>query len=43
MCSGEARDTSQCEQISALLARVGDKWTVLVVGSLGPGPMRFNA
>ncbi len=43
MCPGEAHDTSQCEQISALLARVGDKWTVLVVGSLGPGPMRFNA
>ena len=43
MCPGEARDTSQCEQISALLSRVGDKWTVLVVGSLGAGPMRFNA
>ena len=43
MCSGEARDTSQCEQISALLARVGDKWTVLVVRVLGAGPMRFNA
>jgi DNA-binding HxlR family transcriptional regulator len=43
MCPGEPRDTSQCEQISALLSRVGDKWTVLVVGSLGPGPMRFNA
>ena len=36
-------DTSQCEQISALLSRVGDKWTVLVVRVLGPGPMRFNA
>ena len=43
MCAGEAHETSKCEQISALLARVGDKWTVLVVGSLGPGPMRFNA
>jgi DNA-binding HxlR family transcriptional regulator len=43
MCPGEAHETSQCEHISALLARVGDKWTVLVVGSLGPGPMRFNA
>jgi DNA-binding HxlR family transcriptional regulator len=43
MCPGEAHETSQCEQISALLSRVGDKWTVLVVGSLGPGPMRFNA
>ena len=43
MCPGEARDTSQCEQISALLSRVGDKWTVLVVGVLGNGPVRFNA
>jgi DNA-binding HxlR family transcriptional regulator len=24
------------------LQRVGDKWTVLVVGKLGDGPMRFN-
>ena len=30
-------------EISALLSRVGDKWTVLVVGVLGAGPMRFNA
>ncbi|MFO1141972.1 MAG: helix-turn-helix domain-containing protein [Amaricoccus sp.] len=43
MCPGEPGDTAQCEQISALLSRVGDKWTVLVVGSLGRGPMRFNA
>lgn len=43
MCPGVARDTSQCEQISALLSRVGDKWTVLVVQMLGAGPMRFNA
>ena len=43
MCPGELRDTSQCEQISALLSRVGDKWTVLVVDVLGAGPMRFNA
>lgn len=43
MCPGEARDTGQCAAISALLSRVGDKWTVLVVGVLGAGPMRFNA
>ncbi len=43
MCPGEFEDTSQCEQISALLSRVGDKWTVLVVRILGAGPMRFNA
>lgn len=43
MCPGNAHDTSECEQISALLSRVGDKWTVLVVGVLGAGSMRFNA
>ena len=43
MCPGDAEETTQCEQISALLSRVGDKWTVLVVGVLGTGPMRFNA
>ena len=43
MCPGEAGDTTHCEQISALLSRVGDKWTVLVVGVLGRGPVRFNA
>jgi DNA-binding HxlR family transcriptional regulator len=28
--------------VSEVLARVGDKWTVLVVGVLGEGPKRFN-
>ena len=28
--------------MSDILQRVGDKWTVLVVGKLGDGPMRFN-
>ena len=28
--------------MSDILQRVGDKWTVLVVGKLGKGPMRFN-
>ena len=31
-----------CRVISELLARVGDKWTVLVVSELGAGPKRFN-
>jgi DNA-binding HxlR family transcriptional regulator len=43
MCPGDPDETAQCEHISALLSRVGDKWTVLVVGSLGKGPARFNA
>jgi DNA-binding HxlR family transcriptional regulator len=31
-----------CRTISNLLARIGDKWTVLVVQTLGHGPKRFN-
>ncbi|TGO03908.1 winged helix-turn-helix transcriptional regulator [Serinibacter arcticus] len=27
----------------ALLDRIGDRWTVLVVGSLAEGPLRFSA
>jgi DNA-binding HxlR family transcriptional regulator len=38
------RDPSNpvCRTISTLLARIGDKWTVLVVTTLGEGPRRFN-
>jgi DNA-binding HxlR family transcriptional regulator len=31
-----------CRTISTLLSRIGDKWTVLVVTTLGEGPRRFN-
>ena len=31
-----------CRAASEVLARVGDKWTVLVVSTLGDGPVRFN-
>jgi DNA-binding HxlR family transcriptional regulator len=31
-----------CRAISDVLARVGDKWSVLVVTRLGAGPVRFN-
>src|SRR5690242_20093592 len=31
-----------CRIISTLLSRIGDKWTVLVVETLGAGPKRFN-
>lgn len=39
-CSG---DHAQCEHISRMLARISDKWSLLVVRTLGPGPRRFNA
>src|SRR6266568_7078991 len=35
-------EPEDCRAVSEVLARVGDKWTVLVVGMLGDGPKRFN-
>ena len=37
------RDTAQCVHISRVLARISDKWSLLVVRVLGNGPLRFNA
>ena len=34
--------TEPCRRVSAILSRVGDKWTVLVVRELGDGPKRFS-
>jgi DNA-binding HxlR family transcriptional regulator len=34
--------SSDCRAVSSVLARVGDKWTVLIVALLGDGPKRFN-
>ncbi|MGH7003353.1 MAG: winged helix-turn-helix transcriptional regulator [Alphaproteobacteria bacterium] len=34
--------TPACTAVHHILARVGDKWTVLVVSHLGNGSMRFN-
>lgn len=39
---GNLHEPSDCRAISAVLSRVGDKWTVLVVSALGTGPKRFN-
>ncbi|AYM14796.1 hypothetical protein At1D1108_51700 (plasmid) [Agrobacterium tumefaciens] len=32
-----------CRALADVLARVGDKWTIMVVGALSNGPMRYNA
>ena len=37
------QDTAACDHISRMLARISDKWTLLVVRVLGHGPLRFNA
>ena len=36
------RRSEQCMRVSEVLARVGDKWSILVIGTLGAGPRRFN-
>lgn len=39
----DTSDTATCQAISRLLARIGDKWSLLIVRVLGGGPTRFNA
>ena len=31
-----------CRAVTETLARIGDKWTVMVVGALSQGPLRYN-
>jgi DNA-binding HxlR family transcriptional regulator len=33
---------TDCQAVSSILARIGDKWSVLVIMMLGDGPVRFN-
>lgn len=42
MKPGHMHLSGDCKAISAVLARIGDKWTVLVVNFLGLGPRRFS-
>jgi DNA-binding HxlR family transcriptional regulator len=39
---GNLHVPEDCRAVSEVLSRVGDKWTILVVGELGEGPRRFN-
>ena len=39
---GNLHVPEDCRAVSEVLSRVGDKWTILVVGELGSGPRRFN-
>lgn len=34
---------AKCRMLGQILDRVGDKWTIMAVGALSHGPMRFNA
>ncbi|KPF46241.1 helix-turn-helix domain-containing protein [Rhizobium sp. AAP43] len=40
MCNGY--DPAKCTTVSEMLARLGDKWTVLVIMMLDDGPQRFS-
>ncbi|MEJ1969900.1 MAG: helix-turn-helix domain-containing protein [Rhizomicrobium sp.] len=42
MKQGNIHETGDCRAVSGVLARIGDKWSVLVVSRLGKSPMRFN-
>ncbi len=43
MKQGNLHLTEDCRPVAEVLARIGDKWTVLIVTTLGTGPMRFSA
>lgn len=41
-CLRHEGNAEVCGAISDLLARIGDKWSLLIVRTLGGGPLRFN-
>jgi DNA-binding HxlR family transcriptional regulator len=41
-CASREGGEEVCGAISDMLARIGDKWSLLIVTTLGEGPMRFN-
>ncbi|RTQ85823.1 MULTISPECIES: winged helix-turn-helix transcriptional regulator [Stenotrophomonas] len=40
--TGIAHGSGVCPAITDTLSRIGDKWTVLIVGTLRDGPMRYS-
>ncbi|MGH6872057.1 MAG: winged helix-turn-helix transcriptional regulator [Rhizomicrobium sp.] len=42
MKQSHTHDTGDCKAISGVLARIGDKWSVLIVSRLGRHSMRFS-
>ena len=40
--SPEGHVYGECRALADVLARIGDKWTILVVGVLSKGPMRYS-
>ena len=39
----EAHPQAECRAMGQVFDRIGDKWTIMAVGALSHGPMRFNA
>jgi DNA-binding HxlR family transcriptional regulator len=39
----DAHPHAECRAMGQVLDRIGDKWTIMAVGALSHGPMRFNA
>ena len=40
--TGIPHKSAECLAVNSVLARVGDKWSVLIIVLLGDGKMRFN-
>lgn len=41
--AAEAHPHADCRAMGQVLDRIGDKWTIMAVGALSHGPLRFNA
>jgi DNA-binding HxlR family transcriptional regulator len=41
-CARHKEDPEVAGAVSDMLARIGDKWSLLIVSTLGAGPLRFN-
>ncbi|MGF6975558.1 DNA-binding HxlR family transcriptional regulator [Paraburkholderia sp. JPY465] len=42
-CRSPTDEHARCKALGQVLDRIGDKWTIGVVGALSKGPTRFNA
>lgn len=40
--NSEIHTVDDCMKVSEVLARVGDKWSILIIAALGERPHRFN-
>lgn len=43
MAQANKSDTTACRPLSEALAKIGDKWTILIAIELEDGPKRFSA